>query len=173
MKKSNLVAAIAGVVVATVVVGGIAWAAIPDAGGVIHGCYKAINGQLRVVNSAVDCDASEHSIDWSQQGPQGPAGTALAYAHVNANGTIDHASANITVERVFDGSYCVGVTGGTVHVAVATLDAFANVGGSVQTGVFSGSDCPENASDIVVTTRPHLQDGGLPGSDRAFHLIVN
>jgi hypothetical protein len=173
MNRSVLTAAVVGALAATIFAGGIAWAAIPDATGVIHGCYKSNNGNLRLVESALDCNAMEHSIDWSQQGPPGPAGTALAYAHVNANGTIDSASANIIIQRVFDGAYCVGVTGGTVHVAVATLDARANVGGSVQTGVYSATDCPESADDAFVVTRPHLQDGGFPGSDRAFFLIVN
>ena len=50
---------------------GLAFAAIPGAGGVIHGCYKAQNGQLRVVDSASDCRPSELSINWNQQGPQG------------------------------------------------------------------------------------------------------
>jgi hypothetical protein len=173
MNRNVLIAAVVGALASIILAGGVAWAAIPDAGGVIHGCYKSSNGQLRLVESALDCSAAEHSIDWSQQGPPGPAGTALAYAHVHANGTVDNATSNITVERVFSGFYCVGVTGGAVHVAVATLDAQANVGGSVQTGVYWGSDCPESANDIVVVTRPHLQDGGFPGSDRAFYLIVN
>jgi Collagen triple helix repeat (20 copies) len=50
---------------------GIAFAAIPGTDGVIHGCYKAQNGQLRLVDSASDCRPSELSISWNQQGPQG------------------------------------------------------------------------------------------------------
>jgi hypothetical protein len=41
-----------GVVVGTLaamLAGGIAWATIPGTDGVIHGCYKAKNGQLRLV----------------------------------------------------------------------------------------------------------------------------
>ena len=78
-----------GVVVAALaamLVGGIAWATIPGADGVIHGCYKAKNGQLRLVDLSSqgkhtghhsDCRPSELSIDWNQQGPpgiQGPPG---------------------------------------------------------------------------------------------------
>ena len=108
---------------------------------------------------------------WSR----GPAGTggALAYAHVNADGTIDSHSGNITVQRIYSGSYCIGVTGGTPHVAIANLDALMNVGGSVQTGMFMASSCPANARHIFVITRSHGQDGGSPGTDRAFYIIVN
>jgi hypothetical protein len=52
---------------------GIAWATIPD-GGVIHGCYKSGNGQLRVVSASDECLASEKSLDWNQVGPAGEKG---------------------------------------------------------------------------------------------------
>ena len=67
-------------------VGGLAVAAIPDSSGVIHGCYQKGAGNLRVVNSASDCRPSERSIDWNQQGPPG---TARAFAHVLADGSLD------------------------------------------------------------------------------------
>ena len=108
------------------------------------------------------------------QGPPGPAGTALAYARVNADGTIGQDSGNIAVTRVAPGSYCIGITGGTPHVAVASLDALRNVGGSVQAGVFRASSCvPSGNDDVFVITRGHDQDGGSPGSDRGFYIIVN
>jgi len=49
-------------------------------GGVINGCYKSQNGQLRVIDPATDhCLPSETPISWSQTGPtgsQGPTGPA-------------------------------------------------------------------------------------------------
>jgi hypothetical protein len=72
-----------GVVVgalAAMLVGGIAWATIPGADGVIHGCYKAKNGQLRLIDLSSqgkhkghhsDCGPSELAVEWNQQGPQG------------------------------------------------------------------------------------------------------
>lgn len=53
---------------------GIAVASIPDASGVIHACYKTSQGQTRIVESAADCNPAETPIQWSQTGPQGPAG---------------------------------------------------------------------------------------------------
>src|SRR5579859_1551821 len=51
-------------------------ASIPDANGVIHGCYvKAGNpsqGALRVIDSAAACKPIENPLDWNQTGPTGP-----------------------------------------------------------------------------------------------------
>jgi hypothetical protein len=98
----------------------------------------------------------------------------LAFAHVNANGTIDRDSGNITVVKIDAGTYCAAVTGATPKVAVASLDSLANVGGSVQAGVFTASACvPSGVQQIFIITRPQNQDGGSPGQDRAFYLVVN
>ena len=68
-------AALAVVVVALgIAAASVAYAAIPDGVGMIHGCYKNGNGQLRVVNEAGDCTASEIAIDWSRSGPPGARG---------------------------------------------------------------------------------------------------
>jgi len=101
-----------------------------------------------------------------------PAFAQLAYAHVHADGTVNNDSGNITVVKIGAGFYCVGVTGGTVQVPVASLDSLPNVGGTVQAGVFWASGCPPEANNIAVVTRPQAQDGGLPGEDRAFYIIV-
>jgi hypothetical protein len=60
--------------VASVLAAGIAYASIPGSGGVIHACFKSNNGQVRLVESAADCNPSEQAIQWNQIGPQGPAG---------------------------------------------------------------------------------------------------
>lgn len=56
--------------------GGVTYAVAEiGSGGVINGCYKSANGQLRVIAPATDrCDPSETSISWGQTGPQGPKG---------------------------------------------------------------------------------------------------
>jgi Collagen triple helix repeat (20 copies) len=71
--------ALAAVVVG-LLVGGIAYASIPDSGGVIHGCYLS-NGNLRVIDSpSTTCKSNETPLDWNAQGaagatgPQGPVG---------------------------------------------------------------------------------------------------
>jgi hypothetical protein len=56
---------------------------------------------------------------------------------------------------------------------MAVLDAVSNLGGTIQTGVFHASGCPPDAHDIYVVTRPQFQDGGQPGVDRAYYLVVS
>ncbi len=83
--KSTLVARGRRVAIAVValfaVAGGIAYAAIPDASGVIHACYRTSTddqkGQLRVVESAASCRNNESPTQWNvtgAPGAQGPAG---------------------------------------------------------------------------------------------------
>lgn len=61
---------------AVIATSGVAWATIPDAGGVVHGCYQKNNGQLRLVDTLEGqaCNPSEIAIQWNQTGPQGPQG---------------------------------------------------------------------------------------------------
>jgi hypothetical protein len=50
-------------------------ASIPDAGGVIHGCYNKSGGTVRVIDSSViACGSNETAISWNQTGPAGPRG---------------------------------------------------------------------------------------------------
>ena len=42
---------------------------------VIYGCYKKVNGQLRVIKDAGQCQPSEVLTSWNQTGPQGPSGS--------------------------------------------------------------------------------------------------
>ena len=45
-------------------------AAIPDSQGVIRGCYKTANGQLRVLDGGAGSKGDETPIPWNQAGPQ-------------------------------------------------------------------------------------------------------
>lgn len=75
MKTRRVLTGAAAALVASVLAGGIAWAGIPDAGGVINGCYQKVQGQLRVIDPGTDdCRPSEIAITWSQQGTQGEPG---------------------------------------------------------------------------------------------------
>ena len=58
----------------TVALGGVAYSAIPDPMGVIHGCYMNTGRTLRVIDSTESCPTNETALNWSQQGPTGPAG---------------------------------------------------------------------------------------------------
>jgi hypothetical protein len=57
------------------VAGGIAYAAIPDAGGVYHACLSK-NGSLRIVDPNTDqCRANETAITFNQKGEKGDPGS--------------------------------------------------------------------------------------------------
>jgi hypothetical protein len=57
------------------VAAGTAYATIPSAGGVIHGCFKQFTGVLRLVDANETC-GRERAISWSVQGPKGDTGPA-------------------------------------------------------------------------------------------------
>jgi hypothetical protein len=77
MRRLVLVLAVAGALfgVATAVE-----AAIPDGGGVIHGCYAKTSkgqqpaGSLRVIDTGQTCQSNEAGLKWSQTGPKGATG---------------------------------------------------------------------------------------------------
>ncbi len=127
---------------------------------------------LAVLGAAGGAIYATVSTATSATGTTDPAPTLLAYAHVSATGAVSDSSGNITVTKIAAGAYCVGVTGGTVHGAVANLDSLPNVGGYVQTGVFDASGCPSNVSNLLVETRRQNQAGGTPGENRAFYILV-
>src|SRR5829696_1279902 len=81
------------VVIVAVVAGSAAFAAIPDAGGVIHGCYVKSGGSIRVIDATVtNCKSTETSLDWNQHGqpgvpgPQGPTGATGPKGDTGATG---------------------------------------------------------------------------------------
>jgi hypothetical protein len=65
---------IAGAAAVLALGAGVASSAIPDSSGVLHACYNTNGGQLRLVDTASDCNPSETATQWSQTGPQGPQG---------------------------------------------------------------------------------------------------
>ncbi len=71
------VAVVAVAAMALLVVAGIAYATVPDASGIIHGCYRKGMGRLRVIDTdrAQTCLKTEVPLNWNQAGPQGPQGS--------------------------------------------------------------------------------------------------
>ncbi len=57
------------------IIPGLGRATIPDAAGIIHGCYNATNGSQRIIDTSLQsCKTNEVPIQWSQTGPPGPVG---------------------------------------------------------------------------------------------------
>jgi hypothetical protein len=125
-RRASLIALIAGAGVLTATVG-LAQAAIPDGGGVIHGCYDAQSGHLRVTDSESGspkaCGKNEIAVSWNQQGPQGPigpqgaagaSGTSLGFGR--STGLIHLAGEQVILSvNLAAGKYVVNA-----HVAVET-----------------------------------------------------
>ena len=79
MFRSRKIAVLVVGAIAALAFGSFAFAAIPDGGGVIHGCYKKVapsQGTLRLIDTAKNdiCNNNEAPLNWNQQGPQGPQG---------------------------------------------------------------------------------------------------
>jgi hypothetical protein len=75
-RQATLFAAVSSCA-AALLVGGIAWAAIPGEGGVINACYGKVGGVVRVIDTAKreKCVAGlEVPFSWNQQGPKGDPG---------------------------------------------------------------------------------------------------
>jgi hypothetical protein len=61
------VAILAGITLVTAAA--IVFATVPDANKIIHGCYRNPNGDLRVIDDALEtCRPNETAISWSQSG---------------------------------------------------------------------------------------------------------
>jgi hypothetical protein len=104
MRKRDLLSAAAGAAAAAVFAGGIAWAAIPGAGGVINGCYQKVEGQLRVIDSDTDsCRPSEVAIAWNEQGIKGEKGDPGA---AGADGRDGRDGTGVTVTPEPAGANC-------------------------------------------------------------------
>ena len=85
--------AAAFVLLAAIAVAGIAYASIPDANGVIHGCYRPTTGQLIVATSGKGCEEGWTPLNWNQTGQVGPTGPtgatgALSSAYLDAFSTV-------------------------------------------------------------------------------------
>lgn len=71
---------------------GVAYAAIPDGGGVIHGCYKTpvpTHGTpLSIIDTGAggSCPSGYTALPWSQTGPAGPTGPTGAVGATGATG---------------------------------------------------------------------------------------
>ena len=88
--------ALAVAAVALVAIAGAVTYAVADigGGGVINGCYKTQNGQLRVIDPATDrCLPSETAISWSQTGPTGSQGPTGAQGPTGPKGPTGSAGA--------------------------------------------------------------------------------
>jgi hypothetical protein len=148
MSKLTL-AAVAGVA-AAIAAGSLAFAAVPDGSGVIHGCYGKPGtvhaGYLRAIDTAqnMTCTSSELPLDWNQQGlpgqkgdkgdqgDPGAPGSTTAYITRTAQVALPNLNkttpANVATLSLPAGSYEISVTGSVTRTGAAPeLDALCSL----------------------------------------------
>jgi hypothetical protein len=122
MRKRGLLWAAAAAAIATALAGGIAWGAIPGAGGVIHGCYHKTEGQLRVIDPGTDsCRPPEIPIAWNEQGVRGEKGDKGDPGTPGRDGVDGHNGTGVTVEPEAPGVNCAA---GGVKVTASNGSAY-------------------------------------------------
>jgi hypothetical protein len=140
MRKRYLL--VVGALAATVIAVGVAYAAIPGAGGVIQGCYDS-GGNVKVV-SALPCPKGYTSLVWNQQGPPGTPGAPGQPGTPGQNGQPGANGASVTNTVEPAGSNCP--TGGSRFVVGTGSPTFACNGakgdpgsGSLTSSTFTNS----------------------------------
>ena len=116
----------AAVLACGVLAAGVVLATIPDASGVIHGCYTKSGGAVRIIdNSVTNCKASETAISWSVTGPAGPTGATGPAGPAGPAGAPGAPGAGIDWTKVY-------------KVDSANVTVFPNVIGSANADCRSG-----------------------------------
>jgi hypothetical protein len=135
MTRGHFIAAALGAVAATVLAGGVAWAAIPGPTGLIQGCYDA-GGNVKVVET-LPCPRGYTPFSWSQQGIQGLKGDAGPQGPKGDKGDAGPAGQSFsgTVTSP-NGEYSISVTDAGITIAHGATNAITLVGNdlSVRTG---------------------------------------
>jgi hypothetical protein len=147
MNKTRMLLA-ASVVGCSLAAGGVAYATIPDGSGVIHGCYAARDGSLRVIDSGSgqSCDSKRESpLDWNVQGTQGPAGPAGPVGPQGPQGDQgDQGPAGISGLEMATKTFSLPVGGWLPTVACPTGKSAVS-GGWASNNLSPGLEVTENA----------------------------
>jgi hypothetical protein len=136
-------------------------AGIPDTSGVIHGCYKASNGQLRLVARARSCSRSEHAVSWSSTGPRGasgPAGPAGASGQPGSAGPPGATGATGTTGATgaTGSTGGAGPAGSTGPPGKAGADGATGPAGATGASGGTGATGPRGPSDAYVAQAPSV-----------------
>jgi len=127
------------IVAGALVVGGVAYASIPDSSGIIHGCLQKIVGNLRVVDPSTDtCRSSEVNLDWNQTGPTGVRGPTGAVGPTGATGPTGAAGQT-------------GATGPTGPAGIVGVQMVLSLPTIVAAGAESETTVSCPAGDIALT----------------------
>ena len=146
------------VAVTALVVGGVAFASIPDSAGMIHSCYTKSGGSLRVIDSGGRCGSNETSLNWNQQGPPGPAGPAGPAGPQGPAGTSSSAHAYFATDSELIGpggsqdvTTLANLPAGT-YLVWADIELFGNNdAATADCGLYSGTGLAQGLDPIGLT----------------------
>jgi hypothetical protein len=134
-------------------------ALIPDANGVIHGCYDNKTGALRVVDSAANCSKNQVPIEWNQRGVAGATGATGPTGATGATGR------GVTSLNDLNGLPCGTTNSGTTRVVYGS-------GGAVSLFCDGlGDTTPPTVTDAHVLNNVGTTDFAEP--DDAFSLTFS
>jgi hypothetical protein len=135
--------ALIGLCVMATLVGGVAYAAIPDAGtGQFHGCVSKSTGMLRVIDPSKGqhcTTAAETPVTWNATGPRGPAGPA-------SNAYQAHNDSIVTL------SGSVDTTIVTLNLPAGIYSVFGRVEAANNGGGTALVDCTLSSGDLNAVT---------------------
>jgi len=149
-KRLAALPAIIALTAVVAVAGGMVVASIPAPDGTITGCYQQNNGQLRVVESASQCNPSEMALTWQQEGPPGPQGPIGPEGPVGPQGPSGSSAA------------------GPPYVWVCTPLSLPNVGSNQRADILVFNGGPSAAGvtvDIFDKFGGNLAGHNVPGSN--------
>jgi hypothetical protein len=141
----------------------VVYASIPDANGVIDGCYDSGNGKLRVIDTAAGevCRSSETALSWNQTGQQGPAGLrgpsdgyAARLLPFQAK-NIDSADINVLTLSLPAGDYILSLSARVERTQTGTTSVFCDFrvgGGPFPNGYLENLDGTGDVATIAATT---------------------
>lgn len=143
-------AVIAAAVLAALGVASVAAASIPDSSGVIHGCRKNSDGSVRVIDSDLGqtCATGWTALNWSQTGPQGPAGGTGPQGPAGVSG-LEVVANSFQVTSAFDTVASVSATCPTGKVAIAGGSDSAIPSGRSETDYVLKSSKPDGPPSVT------------------------
>jgi Phage Tail Collar Domain/Collagen triple helix repeat (20 copies) len=185
MRMRSKVGLAAATSLAALIAGSIAWATVPDANGVIHGCYSKATGKLRVTDAAnaklKPCSMSrEVAVEWSRQGATGAAGPAGAAGSPGATG-----SAGATgLHGATGDAGATGATGATGEQGAKGETGATGPQGPAgpldpaQLGTNTGNATAANAGtctlgEILLSASPIATAGGVPAKGQVMAISQN
>jgi hypothetical protein len=126
-RRTTIIVTMVGLFLA--LVGGVAYASIPDSNGVIHACRKNTDGSVRVIDTDLGqtCASGWTAFTWNQTGPQGPTGATGAQGPAGADG--------VSGLQTFEASGTANATS-IKTLAVACPNGKVALGGGVEVDPF-------------------------------------